>query len=630
MARGCRMAFAVVLLLSAVTVGCPARAVRLSDVSGTTDDPQAEGAFRRAMREFESGRYEEARQELDSFLTRFPADPLVADARLTLGRIALETGDVPRARQYFRELRRGDDQALAEQASFFDGLALERAGDHAGAIEALRPFAGRMVDPADAELLYRTLSTASTSLGDHVGALRWVDAVAQVATTQSARRAAEQRATQIVQGPLSAEGVEQALRTLPRGGVAWPLVVQRSARDALDVSDFARATEMLALLRDSIGDEDQRVRDLGEAISDRRNVDPHVIGAVLPLSGRAREVGAEVLRGLYVASEGLQEGVPEGQRFRLVVRDDAGDPERAAAAVDDLVQTEHVIGIIGSIEGGTAQKAAERAQSYSVPILLLSPRDDLPAVGPHVFRAYVTNASEASILAAATSSLGIRDVAIVHPDIPYGRALRDAFAEQVSAAGARVVGEARYAPGTRTFTDTLSPLRNVPVQAIFLPCPAADVRLLAPALAAAGFWSSAHGSPSAPPAGTRATQLLLPSVGIDAETVRVAGRYLQGAVVSTPFEPPSLGGAPSAFSSSYSSRFSREPSFHAAFAHDAWQLIRAAVERGASSRAALRDDLARVRDARGVTAMRGFGEDREPLSPVRLERVDGIRLAPLE
>lgn len=615
---------AFLVVLPTLLVGCPARAVRLNDVAGTTDDPEAERAFRSAQALVAQEKWPEARAAIESFLTSFPQDALVPDATLLLGRVALSTGDVPRARAEFAHVREGHDAALAEQAAFFDGLALARSGDARGALVALRPFAGRMVDPTEAALLYHTLADAARSVNDKVEALRWLDALHGVVTEDEPREQALQACRNIADGPLVPAEIERAIQTLPRDGVAWPLVVVRRTRDALDEGDFAAADRMLALLRAAVGDEDPRVRTLSDTIADRRNVDPRAIGAILPLSGRAREVGAEALRGLLTASESMQEGVPEGRRFRLVVRDDGGDPARAATAVDDLVQTEHVVAILGPVEGASAEAAARRAQALGVPILLLSPREGLTAAGANVFRTYLTNAAEATALMQdAIAARGIHDVAIVYPDINYGQALRAAIVAEAAERGIRVVTEVKYPAGTRSFGELLAPLRGTNVGAIVLPCPASDVRLLAPALAAAGLWSTPHGArPVGQPGGARPVQIVLTSVGMDPETLRAAGRYLQGALVSTAWVP---GSAPE-LEAAFLARFERAPTMHAAFAHDAFQLVRRGVEGGATSRAALRAALAGLHETTGATSMRGFGPDREPLASVRLVRVDGAAL----
>jgi ABC-type branched-subunit amino acid transport system substrate-binding protein len=615
---------ASLVLVPTLLVGCPARAVRLNDVAGTTDDPEAERAFRTAQALVAEQRWPLARAEAEAFLIRFPEDPLVPDASLLLGRVALATGDVPRARELFARVRRGPDAALGEQAAFFDGLALARAGDARAALSALRPFAGRMVDRAEAALLYRTLADAARTTGDRVEALRWLDALHSVVEAEPARVEALTACQAVADGPLAPAEIERAIQTLPRDGVAWPLVVLRRAKDALDEGDFAAADRMHALLHEAVGGQDARVGSLSDTIADRRNVDARAIGAILPLSGRAREVGAEVLRGLLTASEPMQEGIAEGRRFRLVVRDDGGDPARAAAAVDDLVQTEHVIAILGPVEGASAEAAARRAQALGVPLLLLSPREGLTTAGPNVFRTYLTNGAEAAALAQdALAARGIRDVAIVYPDIPYGQALRAALTGQAASNGLRVVTEVRYPAGTRSFGELLAPLHTTTATAIVLPCPASDVRLLAPAIAAAGLWSAPVGGRAVgQPSGARPVQLVLTSVGIDPETLRVAGRYLQGALVSTAFVP---GTAPD-LESAYLARFERAPTVHAAFAHDAFQLVRRAVEAGAGSRAALRAALAGASAVGLATSMTGFGPDREPRAAVRLVRVDGAAL----
>ena len=91
------------------------------------------------------------------------------------------------------------------------------------------------------------------------------------------------------------------------------------------------------------------------------------VSRILPLSGRGREVGEAALHGLLLAVE------QAGSKVRVVYRDDAGDPARAVAALEDLVSLHRAIAVIGPLTAGPAQAVVERAEALSVPVIALHP-----------------------------------------------------------------------------------------------------------------------------------------------------------------------------------------------------------------------------------------------------------------
>src|SRR5262249_44750836 len=106
-------------------------------------------------------------------------------------------------------------------------------------------------------------------------------------------------------------------------------------------------------------------------------VDPQLIGAVLPLSGKRRLVGEAAARGVGLAAgtfdrgagAGIaQEGVP--RPFEVAV-EDAGDGKgRAAAAVDQLAGA-GAIGVVGPVDKDAVDEAARRAEALGIPLVSL-------------------------------------------------------------------------------------------------------------------------------------------------------------------------------------------------------------------------------------------------------------------
>ncbi|MFF2507550.1 ABC transporter substrate-binding protein [Streptomyces sp. NPDC058067] len=100
---------------------------------------------------------------------------------------------------------------------------------------------------------------------------------------------------------------------------------------------------------------------------------PVRLGALVPLTRPGWvEAGRHLLAGLELAvSEVNDAGGIDGRPLELAVRDTAADPERAAAAVDELAAS-GVAAIAGEYHSVVARTAAARAHALGVPFLCSS------------------------------------------------------------------------------------------------------------------------------------------------------------------------------------------------------------------------------------------------------------------
>ena len=84
------------------------------------------------------------------------------------------------------------------------------------------------------------------------------------------------------------------------------------------------------------------------------------------------EAGRHLLAGLEVATSEINEmGGIDGRPLELLVRDSAADPQRAAAAVDELAQL-GVAALVGEYHSVVARAAAARADALGLPFLCTS------------------------------------------------------------------------------------------------------------------------------------------------------------------------------------------------------------------------------------------------------------------
>jgi ABC-type branched-subunit amino acid transport system substrate-binding protein len=592
----------------------------------TTDDPRAEAEVRAAREAEEAGRTAEAAARYRRFLEQFPNDALVPVAELGLGRVLLlADNEVSRALVHLERAERAQDVPTAERARFFAGVALHRAGRHAEALARLRPFVGRVVDPTDNAWLLRTVAAASEQLGERVEALGMLDALSRPGSPDEDRRQALDRLEPVVSS-LGADELARAERTLPRDGPAWASVMRRALREAAALGDAPRVRAVVDALRAAGIELEGEFAALAARSTADEGADPRVVGAVLPLSGRSREVGRSALRGLMVAAGVPADGPQPPGAPQLVFRDSAGDAERAAAAVEELVRRHRAVAIVGPLGAEETAAAAARAQRLGVPLLTLSGAPGVASAGDHVFRVFPTLGGELRALAAAARRRGASRFALLAPEGAYGDAARAALTAALSEAGGTLVAEARYAASASSFGPQAQALAVAAPDAVLVADGPRGVALLAPALAAAGLIPAAPGAST--PRGTRAVTLLLPAAAYDASLLRSSARHLQGALVALAFHAPTAAGQGRVFADAYQRQLGEAPDAVAAVAYDAFRLVRAGVDRGATTR----DALAHALPAASIelaSALGGLGPSREPLRAARVYEVQGALLAPL-
>ncbi len=608
--------------ITALFTGCP-RGSGQQDFerfpSLTTSDPQAEADLRLAREAAEAGRTEEAERRYRDFVEQYPADPLVPAAQLGLGRVLLADGRIDEARERFDVVAGASDAAVAEAGRFYQGVALHLAGRHAEAIERLSPLVGRTTDPARTALLLRTLAAAAQRTGQTAVALDALDRLVAAEELPEPDRAEARAQIRSIVADAEAVAIERAYAELPRDRFAWQEVAGRAIRLAFDAGNMTRVAEIVAELRAREVPMSDELAELAVRAERTERADPRVIGAIAPLTGRARQIGQAVSRGLMLASGTPSDGPPAPDAPQLVMRDDGGDPARAAAAVEELVSEHRAIAIIGPLEGRAARLAARRAQDLGVPLLTLVPDPNVTEAGPMAFRLMPGPREEVGVLVRAARERGATRFAILRPDHAYGRRMGEAYAALVAESGGQVVGEETYPANATAFGEAVARIAAAQPDALFVPDTGRQLNLIGPALAAAGLWSAPRGA--TPPRGARAITLLAPSVAVDSR-ILVASRYFQGALFATAFHPAAGADEARAFAEAYQARFGSAPDAYAALSFDAFRLIRGAVTSGRTTR---RDVASWLSQSEQPTAgaSGGFGPQRTPRRAARVLEVRG-------
>jgi len=309
-----------------------------------------------------------------------------------------------------------------------------------------------------------------------------------------------------------------------------------------------------------------------------------------------------------------------------------------------------------------AVPAASAAQAQELPFISLARVDGVTDGRPYAFHNMLTARAQARALAElAVERRGLRRFALLWPQIPYGVELAHAFWDELDARGAEVRAAESYARERTTFSPLVRSIlgrawfderldkKQRPLEgghggtpdfeAVFIPDFARQVALVAPALAVEDVFTgtcdprevervqrASHGE-------RKPVQLLGANGWDDPALVDKAGRYVECAIFVDGFYAGSTRPATRAFVTTYQERFGHPPSILEASAHDAARMVRAAVEGGAGSRAAVRERLVALKDFPGATGDLSFDERREvskPLFYLTVEKGAIRELAPEE
>ncbi len=585
-------------------------------------DVHAEADFRAAKEALDRGDLPQAKQRFRAFVDVWPKDPLAPMARLELGRIDLKEGALEAARQWFDGVAKSPDPALQERGRMYGAVARARMGAHLEALSVLRPLVGRTIDPRETSLVLATIAIAENAQGNRLTALEARDRQLRGELPADERSAAEASVNELTNALSPELELPRAYETLPRDGAAWPVVARRFLRVSQVRSQSAKVQEIAQDMRDQSLVIDEELSALVLRAERAGDTDPSVIGAILPLSGRGREVGEAAMRGLMLATGLPSEAERPPHTPRIVFRDDGGRIENALAALDDLVAMHRVIAVVGPVSTPLSRDLEKRARELGVPLLSLTPGStQVQAPEDPVVHLVGSPREEAEALARVALAGGAHRFVMLHAVGAYGDVMRSAFETSLRAQPGNTIEVVTYLATATSFVAEAEAVQKLAPDAVIIADAASRVALIAPALAAHGIWPAKQ--PIAPGAGV-AIPWLIPSVGFDAALLQTSRRYLQGAVFAAPFDPAL---AP-AFTAAYRAQWSTDPNVFSALAHDAYGLVQAALASGANTRDAVATALHSVRVKSPVSAVGALNVGASA-TPVRLEMLVDQAFVPL-
>jgi ABC-type branched-subunit amino acid transport system substrate-binding protein len=177
------------------------------------------------------------------------------------------------------------------------------------------------------------------------------------------------------------------------------------------------------------------------------------IGCILPLSGPYALYGREILNGIQLGMD-IFKGSEGDQGLELVIRDTKGSIEDTVTGIEELVQKEKVMAIMGPLASATATAAVRKAQELGVPIITFTQKDGITREGDMVFRNYLTPSKEVeAVVNKSIKEMGMKRFGIFYPDNTYGRFMMNLFWDKVEEMGGQITAVESYKTDDTDFTD---------------------------------------------------------------------------------------------------------------------------------------------------------------------------------
>jgi branched-chain amino acid transport system substrate-binding protein len=603
-------------------------------------------------------------EALRDFVAARPQSALADDAALRLAEARIEAGDDDEAvRRLGWILRRHPEGDKSDSARIVLARLQRSRGHAAVAYRTAQTLRLPLLDAAQRAQAHRLLADLAADSGDGSGRLRWLARLRGDQATEAEISAvdAELEAALVELTPEELEAVARELgRAVPAGRVRLRQAeLAYASGDAEGAARFLAAASELPLTTADA----ERLTAFEAAL--RGGPPPGgvdgstfpgnagargTLGVVLPLTGELASAGQGTLEGILLASgvlEGARAGeiAPPGGALKLRVRDTAGVPDRAAAAVRELAGDPAVVGVLGPLTAEEAQAAAADADRLGIPMITLTRHEDVAVGHPNVFRIGLTPGAEADRLAEyAAATLELKRVGIFYPQDAYGERMRALFGAALEARGVSVVGTASYDVDAVDFSDAVKSLirsaGGTPVDptkppavgaepdapagpppvpggfdAIFVPDAHRAIGLIAPALAFGGI---------------RGVRLLGTSAWNDPGLLTVGREHVEGAVFTGAVVRESESPMLAEFARRFRGGFGRVPDALSALGFDAAFLaIRGLVTAGAS-RDALRNGLRNAPPLQGVSGTTDFVTDGNALRRPYLLGVEDGRIVDID
>lgn len=340
------------------------------------------------------------------------------------------------------------------------------------------------------------------------------------------------------------------------------------------------------------------------------------VGVYLSITGQSATFGQGSQAGMDLAVEKVNAsgGVLGGKKLKLIVEDDEGKPDKAAAAAQKLIAQDNVLVMLGEVISSNSLAVAPICQEKEVPMISPSSTNvKVTQVGDMIFRVCFLDDFQGQVMARyAVDNLHAKTAALmIEKSSDYSVGLADSFQKTFEAKGGKIVDTESFTNQDTDFSSVLTKIKGSKPDVIFLPSYYNSVGLIV----------------------TQARQqgITVPFLGGDGwespKLIELGGKNLEGCAFSTHFNVNAKEGKVADFVKAYKAKTGNLPDGLGALGYDDVMLLADAINRaGKLNRWAIRDAIASTKGFEGVTGTITINKDRNPDKPATIMEIKGGQL----
>lgn len=337
-----------------------------------------------------------------------------------------------------------------------------------------------------------------------------------------------------------------------------------------------------------------------------------VIGAVLPITGDVPTFGKSTKNGIELAVEQYNNaGGINGKKIKLVVQDDENKPESGVAALQKLVDENHVVGILGSVASKVTLAMAPVATQYKIPMVTGSSTNTKVtslAGNEFAFRACFIDPFQGKVIAKYSfDTLKAKTAAVIY-DVgnDYAVGLAENFKSSFEAAGGKVLTMQTYNAGDQDFNAQLTNIKKLSPDVLIMTDYYQTVGLIAKQARQLGIKSTFLGGD-----------------GWDSpDLVKIAGDAINGGYFSNHYSSDDTSTEVVQFLKDYKAKYNETPDALAALGYDAAKMLFEAIKNAKSTDGeAIRQALLKT-DLTSVTGHIKLDANRDPIKPAVMIKIE--------
>ena len=538
------------------------------------------------------------------------------------GELLLSNGETEKALWRFKSVVTDFPQSpLFNEAKFKMGICYTRLNRPKDAIRILNELFQTFLSPSRMMQILTLLGDNHFELKDRLAALHWYGKGLLI--TGQPRDELKQKVRSTMDASDSEEelkSIESLYRGAYAGGYAKLRLAQMAKRQG---SDLVAKRYLMELEKEYQGtDYIVQAKELLNTISLSIR-SKYTVGVILPLSGVHRTFGERALQGIQLAIKETDYPL-----ISLAVRDSKGSPWEAEKAVEELVNKEKVIAIIGPLLGIDVDQASKKAQQMKVSLLTFSSKEPSSNREDFVFQNSVIPLEQIRTLTEfIIRELELRTFAVFYPNSPYGLYFKNLFNQEVTQRGGKVLGSVVYQEDQTDFSQEIKRFFKIKaiqkphtkkkkedefkalfsVDGVFIPDSHDRVGMILSQMAYYDVQETFIGTNSWNGPGL----------------ISIGGKGAEGSIFVDTFFKKNPSVLVARFVEEFRKTYHRDPETLEALSYDGAKFIKEILQsKTVSSPLELQEGLRRVKNFQGVSGLKGFAEDGRAIRTLSILRVN--------